>query len=72
MSLRITIRLDDDLHTRLLLFAQGRSNGQVPEFSTIVREALEQYLTPKARQSDTSSDSVAHNPRQRIKKPTHG
>jgi predicted transcriptional regulator len=45
---RITIRLTDDLYDRLALFAQGRrSNGQTPELSSIIREALDLYLTPQ-------------------------
>lgn len=56
MSTRITIRLDDALYDRLLLFAQGRSQGQVPEVSTIVREALELYLRPRSRQTSVSHE----------------
>jgi hypothetical protein len=44
---RLTIRLDEDLLSRLELFAQGRSNGHGPEVSSIVREALECYLKPR-------------------------
>jgi predicted transcriptional regulator len=51
---RITIRLDDDLYDRLVLFAKGRGNGEVAELSTLVREALEQYLSPKPRQTKPS------------------
>ena len=72
MTPRITFRLDEDLHTRLLLFAKGRSNGQVPEVSAIVREALEQYLTPQVRQSDTRPSVATGGRLQRIKRPLHG
>jgi predicted transcriptional regulator len=41
---RITIRLSEALYDKLLLCAQGRNRGQ-PEFSPIVREALEAYLS---------------------------
>jgi hypothetical protein len=48
---RLTIRLDEGLLQRLTLFAQGRSNGHPPELSQVVREALETYLRPRARQT---------------------
>ena len=48
---RLTIRLDDELMTRLALFAQGRSNGHPVQVSAIVREALEHYLKPRMRQT---------------------
>lgn len=54
MSTRITVRLDDALYARLRLFAQGRSQGQAPDVSAIVREALEHYLMPRARQTRVS------------------
>jgi predicted transcriptional regulator len=45
---RITVRLSDALYDRLALFAQGRRHdGQTPELAPIIREALEQYLTPQ-------------------------
>jgi metal-responsive CopG/Arc/MetJ family transcriptional regulator len=47
---RISVQLDEDLYTQLRIFARGR-NGQAPEVSAIVREALAQYLTPPARQT---------------------
>jgi predicted transcriptional regulator len=44
---RITVRLPDDLYDRLTHVAKGRrSNGQTPELSPIIREALELYLLP--------------------------
>jgi hypothetical protein len=46
---RLTIRLDEDLLSRLTLFAHGRSNGHGPELSSIVREALETYLCARSR-----------------------
>jgi predicted DNA-binding protein len=60
-SVRLTVRLPSDLYERLQLVALGRSPGKTPEISTIVREALEQYLSPrrpmKARNvSDKLSD----------------
>ena len=54
MSQRITVRLTDALYERLLLFAEGRSQGHTPDVSAIVREALEQYLVPRGRQTATS------------------
>ena len=54
MAQRITIRLDDALHEQLLLFARGRSNGQTPDVSAIVREALAQYLRPKPCQTNST------------------
>ena len=62
MSQRITIRLDDALYDRLHLFAQGRSHGRTPEVSEIVREAIAQYLSPKARQTQarTWEQNVRH------------
>jgi predicted transcriptional regulator len=55
---RITLRLDDDLYNRLRLFAQGRSRGRSPELSPIVREALEQYLVPRRRQTGRQTDDI--------------
>lgn len=48
---RISIRLTPEMHAKLRLFARGRSNGATPQLSTVIREAIEQYLEPPQRQT---------------------
>jgi predicted transcriptional regulator len=48
MTMRLTIRVDDELYTRLQLFAEGRRrSGRPPNLAAIVREAIEQYIVPR-------------------------
>jgi hypothetical protein len=51
---RLTIRLDDDLYTRLLLFAQGRSTGHGPLGEVSCRAGGARTLSQTRVASDTS------------------
>jgi predicted transcriptional regulator len=54
-SVRLSVRLTPELYARLQAFAMGRSHGHDTELSAIVREALEQFITPQ-RQTSTRQE----------------
>jgi hypothetical protein len=66
-QMRLTVRIPQELYTRLEAFAEGRAYTRgIPQLAICVREALELYLTPRDKRQIENTPHAHHENKRQI------